>query len=94
MPVTSGPVETITRAVAKRARWKVALTVRGAPEYVQSRLALAQLEGVSWYRRHGTLVVSAKVDAPSQSDAEQAAMAMLASAQVVAAVVASKPIRR
>ena len=74
-------------------RWKVVLAVRGAPDLVQSRLLLARLEGVSWYRRRGQLFVSVRVDADAQEAAEQAAVDVLGAAQLRATVVRSRHVR-
>ena len=74
-------------------RWKVVLAVRGAPDLVQSRLLLARLDGVSWYRRQGQLFVSVKVDAASHEGAEQAAVELLGGVQVRASAVRSRHVQ-
>src|SRR4051794_18591653 len=71
-------------------RWQVALATRGAQDAVQSRLLMAGLESVTWYRRRGRLMVSVKLYAPSKQDAESAAIEVLGHAQVEASVVRSK----
>src|SRR5947207_15257028 len=67
-------------------RWKVVLRAQGGPDLVQSRLLLAGLEGVSWYRRRGALLVSVRVAAPTKEAAETSAVGMLGAAHVKATV--------
>ena len=55
-----------------------------------SRLLLARLDGVSWYRRQGRLLVSVKLQAPTQDEAERLAVERLGSAQVQATPVRSR----
>src|SRR3954447_20373238 len=71
-------------------RWQVALATRGAQDGVQSRLLMAGLDNVTWYRRRGQLMVSVKLYATSKQDAESAAIEVLGQAQVEASVVKSK----
>jgi len=75
-------------------RWKVVLSPRGASDFVQSRLLLARLNGVSWYRRQGRLLVSVKVDASTQEEAERLAVELLGDAQVHASAVRSRHLLR
>ena len=55
---------------------------------------MARLEGVSWYRREGRLMVSATVEGASQEEAEAAAVERLGAVQVRATAVRSKPLCR
>lgn len=75
-------------------RWKVVLSPRGAFDFVQSRLLLARFDGVSWYRRQGQLLVSVKLQASSQDEAERRAVELLGTAQVRASAVRSRHLLR
>ena len=63
-------------------------------ERAASDRLLARLEGVSWYRRQGRLLVSVKLSACTQEEAESLAVDLLGSAQVQATPVRSRHMLR
>ena len=67
--------------------WKVVLALHGPPDVVQSRLLVARIQGVSWYRRHGELHASVRVDAPTLEAAVETASTRLGEIQVRTTVV-------